>query len=89
MPQANSQIMNKARHARDLLIAQFIHNPEVVLIDIGFPPNMNTREERNEIVVRIHVTEHWFKTRPEERLNFPAEIDGIRVVVIPGDYHLE
>lgn len=89
MPQANSQIMKKARHARDLLVAQFIHNPEVVLIDIGFPPNMDERKKGNEIVVRIHVTEDWFKTSPEERLNFPAEIDGIRVLVIPGDYHLE
>lgn len=83
----NPEIMTKARRARDLLVSQFINSPDVVLIDIGIPTNTDLENNKNEIVIRIHVREHWFNSKPEERLNFPKEIEGFRVVVVPGDYH--
>jgi hypothetical protein len=89
MPLDNPELMMKARRARDWLVSHFINNPDVVLIDIGFPPNTDVGNKKDEIVVRIHVHDHWFNSRPEERLNFPTEIEGIRVIVVPGDYHLD
>ena len=89
MPLDDSEIMQKARQARDRLVAKYINDPDVVLIDIGFPPNAVTDTQNYEIVIRIHVRENWFKSKPEKRIKFPEEIDGIRVFVIPGDYHLE
>jgi hypothetical protein len=83
----NPDIMTKARRARDLLVSQFINSPDVVLIDIGIPTNTDVENKKDEIVIRIHVREHWFNSRPEERLNFPKEIEGIRVVVVLGDYY--
>ena len=85
----NPEIMMKARRARDRLVSQFINSPDVVLIDIGIPPNSDVDNKKDEIVIRIHVHEHWFNSRPEERLDFPKEIEGIRIVVVPGDYHLD
>jgi hypothetical protein len=89
MSQENSETMEKARRARDRLVAQFIHHPDVVLIDIGLPLGSDAGKKNNEIVIRIHVRKRWFTSAPEERLNIPDEIDGIRVIVIPGDYHLD
>ena len=89
MSQENSEIMQKARHARDRLVSQFMNNPDVVLIDIGFPPKTDTGNQNDEIIIRIHVRENWFTSRLEERSDIPEEIDGIRVAVIPGDYHLD
>jgi hypothetical protein len=89
MPQENSEIMKKARLARDKLVERFINDLDVSLIDIGFSPNSDAGEKKDEIVIRIHMREHWFNLRPEERINIPDEIDGIRVVVMRGDYHLD
>jgi hypothetical protein len=83
----NPEMMMKARRVRDWLVSQFINNPDVTLIDIGIPPDTDVENKKDEIVIRIHVHEHWFNSRPEERLDFPKEIEGIRVVVVPGDYH--
>jgi hypothetical protein len=87
--QESSEKMHRARRARDELVAQFIYNPDVVLIDIGFPPGTMNGYQGEEIVVRIHVRENWIKLKPEERVEFPEEIDGIHVIVIPGNYHLD
>ena len=89
MSQENSEIMKKARLVRDKLVEKFINDPDVTLIDIGFPPNSDAGKKNDEIVIRIHMREHWFALRPEERPNIPDEIDGIRVVVTRGDYHLD
>lgn len=89
MSRENSEIMQKARRGRDRLVSQLIHNPDVTLIDIGFPPDTATGYQTDEMVIRVHVRAHWFESRPEERPDIPDEIEGIRVVVIPGDYHLD
>ena len=89
MPTENPEIMMRARRARDWLVSHFIDSPDVVLIDIGFPSDADVGNKKDEIVVRIHVRQHWFTSAPEERLNFPTEIEGVRVIVVPGDYHLD
>ena len=89
MPLENSEIMNKARVARDKLVSEFINHPDVALIGIGIPPDTGAVGKVDEIVIKIHVREHWMKSRPDERLVFPTEVDGFRVVVIPGDFHLD
>ena len=87
MSQQDSEFWTKARGAQEKLVNQFIHHPDVSLIDIGYPPESD--EKNREVVLRIHVRERWLKARPEERVTFPEEVDGIRVVVMPGDYRLQ
>jgi hypothetical protein len=69
----------KARRARDRMIARFGAHPAVTSIDIGLldPP------EAGVIGVRIHV-----RGTPDD-LSVPAEIDGIPVGIVRGDYRLQ
>ncbi len=87
MSQRESEFWTRARRARDKLIDQFIHDPDVSGIDIGYPPEWDERTE--QIVLRIHVREHWMKARPNQRLTFPEVIDGIPVIVMLGEYRLD
>jgi hypothetical protein len=87
MLQRDSTFWTRARGARDKLVDRFIHHPDVSSIDIGYPPQRDQGAE--EIVLRIHVRERWMKARPEERVAFPEEIDGIPVIVMLGDYQLD
>ena len=57
--------------------------PDVTNIDIGYAPEQG--ESTETIVLRIHVNERWMQTRPQDRVGFPATVDEIPVVVIPGD----
>lgn len=86
MSRNDSEFWTIARRARNKLVDQFIYHPGVNLIDIGFAPE--TEEGTEEIVLRIHVGERWAKARPEERVAFPQEVDGIPVVVMRGDYEV-
>jgi hypothetical protein len=88
MSHRNSEFWNKARRARDKLADQFLDQPDVSLIDIGYAPAAQA-ESSEEIVLRIHVRQSWLKAKPEERIAFPEELDGIRIFVMPGDYLLE
>jgi len=87
MSQADSEFWSRARRARDKLVDQFINHPDVSLIDIGYAPERG--ETTEEIALRIHVREHWVKAKPEERVAFPKQVDGIPVVVMLGEYQLE
>ncbi len=87
MTRDNSEFWNKARAARDKLEDQFLHHPDVTLIDIGHPPERANRTE--EPVLRIHVSERWMNANPDERLVFPEVMDGIQVIVMLGDYGLD
>jgi len=87
MSQENAEFWKKARRARDKLVDQFIYHPDVNLIDIGFAPERS--EGTEEIVLRIHVKERWMKARPEERVAFPEQVDGIPVVVMLEDFRLD
>ncbi len=64
---------------RDRLIARLSTHPAVTNIDIGLldPP------EAGVIGVRIHV-----RGKPDD-LSVPAEIDGIPVGIVRGDYRLQ
>ena len=88
MPQRDAEFMNRARRARDKLVDQFLDHPEVSLIDIGHAPK-EQGGKTDQLVLRIHVRESWTKARPKDRVAFPDQVDGIPVVVIPGDYQIE
>jgi hypothetical protein len=77
----------KLERARDKLVAKYIYHPDVTLIDIGYP--LADDQETKELVLRVHVRSQGMKSRPEQRTNFPEEMDGIPVIVMSGDYKLE
>jgi hypothetical protein len=79
MSQRNSERMRQARRARDKLVDRFGKHPDVLLIDISA-----ASEAPGQLVLRIHVRERWMQARPEARLRFPTQVDGLRVVVTPG-----
>lgn len=88
MSSKNSEFWNRARRARDKLVDKFLDHPDVSLIDIGYGP-AEQGESSEEIVLRIHVRQNWLKAKPGERTAFPEEMDGISIIVMPGDYRLE
>jgi hypothetical protein len=83
MSQRDSKFWIRARRARDKLIDRFIHHPDVIGIDIGYAPD--PAEETKELVLRIHVRDRWMKADPATRLAFPKQVDGVSVVMIPGE----
>jgi len=87
MSQENSEFWNRAHRARDKLVDQFLDHPDVSLIDIGYAPKPDTKTE--EITLRIHVRGRWMEAMPDKRIAFPDQVDGIPVIVIPGDYQLD
>jgi len=87
MSQEDPEFWTRARRARDKLVDQFLDHPDVTLVGIGNAPERG--EETGEVVLRIHVRERWTKAKPEERVAFPEQVDGIPVVVVLGEYQLE
>jgi hypothetical protein len=87
MSRRDSEFWNKARRARDKLIDKYLDHPDVNLIDIGYSP-AKQGISTGEVVLRVHVSEQWFKLPPEERLSLPDQVDGIPVSVISGDYRI-
>ncbi len=85
--QIDSESRAKFERARDTLVANYIFHPDVTLIDIGYP--LADDRETKELVLRIHVRSRWMKSNPDQRVNFPEEVDGIPVIVMSGDYRLE
>jgi len=85
--QADSESMARLERARDKLVAKYIYDPDVTLIDIGYP--LADEQEAKELVLRIHVRSRWIKSAPEQRTHFPGQVDGIPVIVMLGDYKLE
>jgi hypothetical protein len=88
MSERNSEFWTRARSARDKLVNQYLDHPDVSLIDIGYAPARKGKSTK-DIVLRIHVRESWLEAKPEERIRFPEQMDGIPVIVIPGNYRLE
>jgi hypothetical protein len=87
MSRENAEFWTRARRAQESLVEQFIHHPDVSLIDVGYAPEQG--EGTEAIVLRIHVRERWTKAEPGERIAFPAEVEGIPVYVMRGDYQME
>lgn len=75
----------RAYQARDKLVDEFIHHPNVSLIDIGRDVDPESGEFLEEIVLRVHVR----SPHTAETLGIPAEIDNIPVRVVQADYRLE
>jgi hypothetical protein len=67
-----------AEHARDVLAAELLDRPEVVMVDIG------RDEALDHLILRVHV-----RTEREAIASVPKEVEGIPVRVVPGDYRLE
>jgi hypothetical protein len=78
----------RTRRARDKLAQQLLGHPAVSLIDIGYPIEQG-QVQTNQIVLRVHVHASWAAARAEDRPIIPAQVDGIPVVVLPGDYQIE
>jgi len=85
MSQADSESWNRARCARDKLADQFLGQPDVALIDIGYDLDPESGEATERVVLRVHVR----RSLAKEALCLPAETDGIPVRVIVADYRLE
>ena len=85
MSRENSEFWNRARRARDKLADQFLDHPDVSLIDIGYDPDREGGGNEERIVLRVHVR----RPLTREQVGLPAQIDGIPVRVLVGDYRLE
>jgi hypothetical protein len=85
MSQRNSELWNKARRARDKLVDRFLDHPEVSLIDIGYDPDQEGGGNAEHIVLRVHVR----RPLTREEIGLPAQVDGIPVRMLVGDYRLE
>ncbi len=81
MKEQDPEFWTKAVEARQELIEQYADNPDVTLIDIGYPPE--TCMDEDGIVLRIHVTEEWFETEASNCMQ--PEVDGIPVCVLCED----
>jgi hypothetical protein len=64
---------------------RFFYHPDVSSIDIGCARERG--EETEEIALRIHMRERRTEANPETRVAFPEQVEGIPVVVMPGEYH--
>lgn len=71
------------RLTREKVAAQIGNHPEISLIDIGLDPQ--APEELEHLVIRVHVRRQW----DQKKVPIPEHMDGIRVVVVAGDYRLE
>lgn len=82
MAENSSTHWNTLSLARDKLAAQIGDRPEISLIDIGVDPQ--SQEQPAAEVIRVHVRRQW----TQQKIPIPEQIDGTRVVVVPGDYQL-
>jgi hypothetical protein len=74
--------LDRTRRARDALAARLLGHPAVSLVDIGLDPYA---PQSLIPVVRVHL----HRQASRENLNIPAEVDGVPVRLVTGDYRLE
>jgi|WetSurMetagenome_2_1015567.scaffolds.fasta_scaffold864275_2 hypothetical protein len=67
--------------ALEKLSGEFLHHPDVSLIDIGFKNQAGRFTD--EVVLRIHVRR---AIATNDNGPFPKEVDGIPVIVMVADY---
>jgi hypothetical protein len=79
MSKQDAKFWEKAVNARHALAQQHGADPNVCHIDLGYAPE--GCQNRDQVVLRVHVTEHWFAANPEERTAFQREVDGIPICV--------
>lgn len=87
MENFSPEFLKKATRARDQLIEQYMHDPDVTMIDVGYDPEKEKTAEN--AVLRIHVRQRWMNASSDKRTAFPKEVDGIRVIVLPGEFRLD
>lgn len=73
----------RANQARQELSLRLSGRPEVSLVDLGLNPDDPAGSEK--IFLRVHLRQ----AADIHRLNLPAEVDGLPVIVIIADYRLE
>ena len=83
MAQQSSGFWETARKAQDKLVQQYLDHPDVTMIDIGY---LNEVDNTEQIALRIHVHDRWFKSAPQQRVAFPEQMDGIPVAIVRGEY---
>lgn len=72
----------RAQRAAARLERAALDDPDVTLVDIGLAPGGSGNDDAQELVLRVHLR----RVSSEDAGRFPTEIDGYRVVVMPGDY---
>lgn len=83
MPQQNAEFWTQVVSTRQELMHQYADDPDITLIDIGYAPE--GCQDTDPIVLRVHVTEHWFARNSEGRDAFQQAINGISVCVMQDD----
>jgi hypothetical protein len=83
MPENSSIDWKSLSLAREKLVAQIGNHPDVSLIDIGVDPQ--SQAQAGTLVIRVHVRGQ--ETTPG--IPIAGQIDGVRVVMVPGKYRLE
>ncbi len=81
---ANSDFLERVRRVRDKIAVQYLDSPGVSLIDIGYALKDGLRS--NQIVVRVHVRKKWMVAGKHKQVRFPDQVDGIPVIIVPGNY---
>jgi hypothetical protein len=74
MPAQDANSWNKATEARNRLQDELRNRNDVDFVDIGY-----TKNDHEEITLRVHVDEHAETTG---QASFPKDVDGIPVVVV-------
>jgi hypothetical protein len=87
MASSNPDFLTQVRQAKDKLVQQFLGHADVTLIDIGYAKG--STQAKQTPVLRIHVKSNQAAAKAKTEGTFPKEIDGIPVVVITGEYHLD
>jgi hypothetical protein len=82
---ADAEAWARARAAKARLEQAILDDPAVSLIDIGLSSPTGAGDEPQELVIQVHL--RGVSRGPARDL--PASVDGVRVVVVPGDYQLE
>jgi hypothetical protein len=85
MPELTQEQWDDIRRAKEKLATQLGVHPEISLIDIGENPEQTSSEVSKDVVLRVHVR----SSEATQRLNIPKQIDGIRIVILFGNYQLE
>lgn len=85
MPELTQEQWDEIRRVKEKLATQLGAHPEISLIDIGVNSDQTSTEPLKDVVLRVHVR----SSEACQRLNIPKQIDGIRIIVLFGNYQLE
>ena len=83
-PGAAAASLDRARRAREALARRLAGRPGVTGIDIGIDPAHGKANPDSPVVLRVHVA-----TGAVGPPDLPADVDGVPVRVVTGDYRPE